>query len=383
MLFKEIPGNSLVKSQLRSAVKNNRISHAQLFSGNSGSAKLALAFAYARYINCDNKSDEDSCSKCSSCLKYNYLSHPDLHLIFPVVKSGVAKISVSDNFISLWRDFILKNMYGSLESWIDVLAAENKTAEKGSIYKDEAITIRKKLALKNFEATYRVVLIWMPEQMNKEASNKLLKLFEEPPSGTIFLLVSENPNILLPTITSRLQTIKVNSFSADDLIPLLKNHNLSDERIRELRKLTNGDLGKIIKLIEDGVEEGNLFDDFSSWMRLTYKTDVANISKWVDSISARGRKHQKLFLLYAIKTIRECLIFNFANKELLKINKKEHDFISKFAFFIHEDNIVIIVEKLENAIKAISRNANAKILFFELSLQIVKLLKVKRKCVIK
>ena len=191
MLFKEIPGNNKIKMQLVAAVKKNRISHAQLFSGNSGSAKLALAFAYARYINCNNKSHEDSCGRCSSCLKYNSLSHPDLLLIFPVLKAGVTKTAVSDNFVGLWRDFILKNMYGSLSGWIDILGSEYKTAEKGSIYKDEAISIRKKLALKNFEAKYRVVLIWMPEQMNIEASNKLLKLFEEPPNGTIFLLVSE------------------------------------------------------------------------------------------------------------------------------------------------------------------------------------------------
>ena len=383
MLFKEIPGNILVKKQLVGAVKNNRISHAQLFSGNSGSAKLALAFAYARYLNCDNKSDEDSCGKCPSCLKHNTLSHPDLHLIFPVLKVGGAKVAVSDNFVNVWRDFILKNIYGSLNNWIDTFGTENKTGEKGSIYKDEAISIHKKLALKNFEAPYRVVLIWMPEQMNAETSNKLLKLFEEPPIGTVFLLVSENPNVLLPTIDSRLQKIKTSDFSTEDMIEVFKNDNLSIERIKQLRNLTDADLGKMIELLEEDDEGIDLFDDFLSWMRLTYKMDVANIAKWVDSISTMGRKHQKLFLSYAIKMIRECLVFNFASGALLKMNKKESAFISKFAPFIHEDNSVIIIEKLEKAIKSINRNANAKILLFELSLQIIKLLKVKRKFAIK
>ena len=244
MLFKEIPGNNAVKKQLLSSVKNNRISHAQLFSGNSGSAKLALAFAYARYLNCDNKSDQDSCGKCPSCLKYNTLSHPDLHLIFPVLKLGQANVAVSDNFVNVWRDFILKNSYGSLNSWIDSFGIENKTGEKGSIYKDEANSIHKKLALKNFEAPYRVVLIWMPEQMNTEASNKLLKLFEEPPFGTVFLLVSENPNILLPTIISRLQKIHIFDFSTEDMTEFFKKDNLSVERIKQLRNLTDSDLGK-------------------------------------------------------------------------------------------------------------------------------------------
>ena len=379
MLFKEIPGNNAVKKQLLSSVKNNRISHAQLFSGNSGSAKLALAFAYARYLNCDNKSDQDSCGKCPSCLKYNTLSHPDLHLIFPVLKLGQANVAVSDNFVNVWRDFILKNSYGSLNSWIDSFGIENKTGEKGSIYKDEANSIHKKLALKNFEAPYRVVLIWMPEQMNTEASNKLLKLFEEPPFGTVFLLVSEKPNILLPTIVSRLQKIHIFDFSTEDMMEFFKKDNLSIERIKQLRNLTDADLGKMIQLVEEDIQAIDLFDDFSSWMRLTYKTDVVNISKWVDSISSMGRKHQKLFLSYAIKMIRECLIFNFANKALLKTNEKESDFISKFAPFIHEDNSIIIIEELEKAVKAINRNANAKMLLFELSLQMIKFLKVKRK----
>ena len=379
MLFKEIPGNNAVKKQLLSSVKNNRISHAQLFSGNSGSAKLALAFAYARYLNCDNKSDQDSCGKCPSCLKYNTLSHPDLHLIFPVLKLGQANVAVSDNFVNVWRDFILKNSYGSLNSWIDSFGIENKTGEKGSIYKDEANSIHKKLALKNFEAPYRVVLIWMPEQMNTEASNKLLKLFEEPPFGTVFLLVSEKPNILLPTIVSRLQKIHIFDFSTEDMMEFFKKDNLSIERIKQLRNLTDADLGKMIQLVEEDIQAIDLFDDFSSWMRLAYKTDVVNISKWVDSISTMGRKHQKLFLSYAIKMIRECLIFNFANKALLKTNEKESDSISKFAPFIHEDNSIIIIEELEKAVKAINRNANAKMLLFELSLQMIKFLKVKRK----
>jgi DNA polymerase-3 subunit delta' len=379
MLFKEIPGNTSVKKQLISAIKNNRISHAQLFSGNSGSAKLALAFAYARYLNCDNKSEEDSCGKCSSCLKYNTLSHPDLHLIFPVLKVSGAKVAVSDNFATSWCNFILKNPYGSLNSWIDTFSTENKTGQKGAIYKDEAISIHKKLALKNFEAPYRVVLIWIPEQMNKETSNKLLKIFEEPPQGTVFLLVSENPNILLPTIISRLQKIQINDFSIDDIIVFFKKYNLTTERVKQLRSLTGADLGKMIKLLEEDDEDVDLFDSFSSWMRFIYKIDVANISKWVDTISSKGRKNQNLFLSYAIKMIRECLIFNFANKSLLKTNEKESFFISKFASFIHEDNTLIIIEELEKAIKGINRNANAKILLFELSLQIIKLLKVKRK----
>ena len=218
MLFKEIPGNIAVKKQLINIVKNNRISHAYLFYGKSGNAKLALAFAFARYLNCENKQEEDSCQKCQSCVKYKTLSHPDLHLTFPVLKIDGAKSVFSDKFVFRWRDFILKNTYGSLNNWIDTFGKENKKGETGSIYKDEAILIHKKIELKNFEALYRVFLIWMPEQMNIETSNKLLKILEEPPTKTLFLLISEEPRSLLPTITSRLQTIKTHNFTVDDII---------------------------------------------------------------------------------------------------------------------------------------------------------------------
>ena len=213
MFFKKIPGNNKTKKELILGVKTNRISHAQLFSGNSGSGKLALAFAYARYLNCMNKLDEDSCGKCSSCFKYNSLTHPDLHLIFPVLKIGGAKTAISDHFINTWREFVLKNVYGSLNDWIDTFGAENKTGESGLIYKDEAISLHKKLSLKNFEGAYRIILVWMPEQMDIKTSNKLLKLLEEPPNRTIFLVVSEKPDILLPTIVSRLQKTHIQDLS--------------------------------------------------------------------------------------------------------------------------------------------------------------------------
>ncbi len=377
MLFKEIPGNKIVKERLIATVNKNRVSHAQIFSGRSGSAKLALALAYARYLNCDKKLKTDSCGKCSSCLKYNTLSHPDLHLVFPVLKTSGSKTAISDNFVGLWRDFILNNVYGSLNDWIDLLGKDNKIAERVEIYKDDAISIYKKLSLKNFEAGYRVILIWMPEQMNTAASNKVLKILEEPPKKTMFLLVSENPNRLLPTINSRLQKTDINDFSIQDLMLVFKD-KINKEEIQRIRDITNADLGKMIQLIE-GREGADIFNNFSSWMRLVYKVDILNITKWVDAISSLGRKYQKMFLSYSINMIRECLIFNFANKSLLKTQKTERVFISKFSLFIHEDNSVMIVEELEKSIKEINRNANAKILFFELSLQMVRLLKVKRK----
>ena len=383
MLFKEIIGNNSVKKQLIEAVRNNRISHAQLFLGKSGSAKLTLALAYAQFLNCENRTTVDSCGICSSCLKFNNLSHPDLHLVIPVLKTKEVQKPVSDHFIGKWRDFITNNYYGSLNGWIDSFETENKTGQQGIIYKDEANNIHKKLSLKNYEAEYRVVLIWMPERMNLEVSNKLLKLFEEPPKGTIFLLITENTNQLLPTIISRLQSIKIADFTAEDIVNHFGEQALSLEKAKQLRNLTNADLGKITLILEDKEGELDLFSDFSVWMRLTYKMDVQGISKWVDNLSLKGRKQQNLFLSYAIKMVRECLIYNFASDTLLKTNENEFAFLTKFSPFIHEENSVMITEKLEESIKAINRNANAKILFFELSLQMVKFLRLKRKFAIK
>jgi len=383
MLFKEIIGNNSLKKQLIEAVRNNRISHAQLFSGKSGSAKLALALAYAQFLNCENRSAVDSCGICSSCLKFNNLSHPDLHLVIPVLKTKEVQKPVSDHFIGQWRNFIINNYYGSLNGWIDSFGTENKSGQQGAIYKDEANNIHKKLSLKNYEAEYRVVLIWMPERMNLEVSNKLLKLFEEPPKGTIFLLVTENATRLLPTIISRLQTIKIADFTSEDIVNHFGDKVLSLEKAKQLRNLTNADLGKITQILEDKEGELDLFTDFSVWMRLTYKMDVQGISKWVDNLSLKGRKQQNLFLSYAIKMVRECLIYNFASNTLLKTNENEFAFLTKFSPFIHEENSVMITEKLEESIRAINRNANAKILFFELSLQMVKFLRLKRKFAIK
>ena len=381
MLFKDIIGNNAVKKQLTEAVKNNRISHAQLFFGKSGSAKLALALAYSQYLNCENKIENDSCGRCSSCLKFSNLSHPDLHLIFPILKVNGVKTPTSDSFVNNWRELILSNQYVSINDWIDSFGADNKTGKQGSIYIDEAASIQRKLSLKNYEAEYRVVLIWMPERMNLTVANKLLKLLEEPPKGTIFILVSEDANNLLPTIISRLQTLKIPDFNTEDIAHYFGGITL--EKAKQLKNITDADLGKMIKIQQDSEGILYLFEEFSAWMRLAYKMDVGGISQWVDKISTMGRKHQKLFLSYAIKMIRECLILNFANSSLLKTNEKEHTFISKFSPYIHEENSVMIVQVFEESIKSINRNANAKILFFELSLKMVKFLKVKRKFALK
>jgi DNA polymerase-3 subunit delta' len=379
MLFKEIQGNNIIKKQLIDSVFNDRVSHSQLLNGKCGSAKLQLAIAYAQYLNCSSRLEEDSCGTCSSCTKYESLTHPDLHLIFPVIKSNSSKVSISDNFVDLWRDYILDNPYGSLNGWIDLLSTQTNKLATGGIYKEEANVLHKKLAFKNYEAQYRVIIIWMPEKMNLESSNSLLKLLEEPPKGTVFLLISENIDLLIATIKSRLQIIQVNDFTLEDMINYFPYKGKSE--ILKLKKITNSSLGQMITYFQNDIEDDNFLENFTLWMRYVYKVDIINISNWVDEMSQTGKVKQRLFLIYATKMIRECLIINFSSNTLSRVNEEEYKFVTKFASFINEENSISIFETLELTIKSIDRNANPKILFFELSLKMIKFLKVKSKFV--
>lgn len=379
MYFKDIPGLEETKNKLRKSIVGNKAAHAQLFYGNEGCAKLPLAIAYARYLNCEKRKSTDSCGLCTSCLKYDKLSHPDLHFVFPTVKKSSTKISISDNGVVRWIEEVLANPYITIEEWIETYGLENKTGKKGMIYKDEAISIIEKTRLKNYESKYRVFLVWMPELMNLEASNKLLKIIEEPPSGTVFLFVSTLEEKVIATVSSRLQKTKIRNFSLDEIKWFFKDYENKDQNINYLANLTRGNIGKIKKIINDKTDHLDFFDSFSSWMRLAYKTNVLGLTNWVNSIAQTGRNNQKLFLEYAIKMIRECVIVNFTDPSLGRVSKKEKQFVLNFSAFVHEKNSITIFEELERAYKSIGRNANPKIIFFDLSLKIGKCLKVKRK----
>ncbi len=377
MLFAEIPGNKTIKKELINSVVKGRIAHAQLFLGSSGGVKLALAIAYAQYLNCEQKSEVDSCNTCHSCLMYNSLSHPDLHLIFPVLKINNIKNPISDNFISRWREIVLENPYLSLSTWYQFLGAENK---QGVIYKHEAEQLQKKVALKNYESDFRIVLVWLPEKMNLSCANKLLKLIEEPPKGTYFLMVSEDFEQLLPTITSRMQIVKTKKTTPEEIGEYLQNtQKITAEKSRAIAQIAAGNLSKAIQLSGEEIQEKPMLKDFQQWMQICYKANLVDLVSWTDNIAKIGRENQKEFLKYALRIIRECLILNTNNQSLLKAEKQEEEFISNFAPFIHGENSVSIFKKLEKSIGNIERNANPKILFYELSLQMMRLLKVKRK----
>ena len=379
MLFRNIIGQEAVKKRLIQSVMDNRVSHAQLFLGPEGSGKLALAIAYAQYISCLNKSNEDSCGVCSSCIKYNKLAHPDLHFVFPVNTSSLVEAGkdglICDFFLKFWRESILQNPYFNLNQWYENIGIENK---QGVISAKESNEIVKKLALKTYESEYKVMIIWMPEKMNGSASNKLLKILEEPPEKTLFILVSENQEFLLPTVLSRTQLVKIPKLSDLEITSaLVKEKQISQERAIDVAFLCEGNYNEAVKLFDENESEKLYSSKFIQWMRLSYTVKVLDIMDWVEGIAVLGREKQKGFLNYAIRMIRESMMLNYADKSMVKLNGEMLDFLSKFAPFIHGANCLQINDEFNKAIEHVERNANPKILFLDLSFKLMKLLKVK------
>lgn len=374
MLFKEIIGQGNIKKKLIQTVKENRISHAQLFFGTEGIGKLALAIAYAQYISCENKGENDSCGVCISCVKYNKLVHPDLHFVFPVTKASNNQNPVSDNFINEWRKIILSNPYFTVNQWYDFIGAENA---QGSIYVHESEEIIKKLMLKTFESEYKIMIIWLPEKMNISASNKLLKIIEEPPPKTLFILVSENIDLIIQTIQSRTQLIKIPKIDDNSLLnAIIEKYNLDNEQAIDIIKLADGNYVKALNIIYSTDEYTYNYNAFTKMMRLAYSNNIIELISWIDTISSIGREKQKTFIEYSIRMVRENYLLNNNITELGSMIKQEHEFSQKFNRYINQNNIFAISDELNNASFHIERNGNPKIIFSDLTLKLSRLLKM-------
>jgi DNA polymerase III subunit delta' len=374
MRFSDIPGNQSVKQHLISSVQSGRVSHAQLFLGDDGSAALPLAWAYVQYLACQNKKAEDACGACPSCLKYNKLAHPDLHWVFPVT-TGKTAHPVSDHFIAEFREAVLENPYFSETQWYTHLGVENK---QGFVSVTEATELTKKMALKSYEGGYKVVIIWHAEKMHTATANKLLKLLEEPPLKTLFILIAPQKEQLLTTILSRVQATQVNTLSDEDMQAFLINEKKADVGAAyQATHLAEGNINEAIRLFEgDETLEENT-ELFQNWMRLCYQADILGVTNWIDKAAKIGREGQKSFLQYALHMVRESLVHNFASNDLQRLRGEEQDFANKFSPFIHENNAVELMKELEQAHQHIGRNASAKILFMDLSLKVVLLLRLK------
>lgn len=372
MLFKEIIGQQAVKERLVRSFKEGRISHAQLFLGPEGSGGLPMAVAYAQFISCTNKTEDDSCGACSSCVKYNKLIHPDLHFVYPVALS--ASVKTSADVAVNWREAFLDNPYITLFNWFESLSAENKQAVIGT---EESGEILRKLSLTTYEAEYKIMVIWQAEKMNPSAANKLLKILEEPPDKTLFLLVCENEDQLLRTIVSRTQLIKINKISDQDLMEaLISIHGQTAEAAEKISHLADGSYSEAIMLMSENENAGQNLASFQKLMRASLKFDPKAVISWIDEIGSAGRERQKNFLNYALHIMRESAMMNYGDSELVKLGEDEKEFVKKFSPFIHGANIERFIEELNKAHLHMERNASAKILFMDLAFKFNELLKV-------
>lgn len=372
MLFREIAGQEDVKRRLIQSVTDDRISHAQLFLGPEGSGNLALAVAYAQYINCTNRTETDSCGTCPSCVKFEKLIHPDLHFVFPVASSTI-KEPVSDDFIRQWREMLLSNFYFNSNQWYVTIGLENK---QGLINNRESYEILRKLNLKSFEADYKVLIMWLPEKMNVIASNKLLKIIEEPPAKTLFLLVPENSGMMLATILSRTQLIKIPKINDHPLLEyILANYDYPEQQVKDAVRISNGNMNVALRVLQSDEENVENFELFAALMRTCYKKDVITLLEWCDKICSFGRERQKSFLGYSIRMLRENYMINQGVQELAMLTERENEFSIRFYPFINDRNVQLIFEEMSKAMFHVESNGNDKIIFSDMALKLIKLIR--------
>ncbi|GAB1453497.1 DNA polymerase III subunit delta [Draconibacterium sp.] len=373
MYFKNVVGQEGLKKRLIQSVQNERISHAQLFSGPEGTGKVAMAIAYAQYISCRNRTETDSCGVCPSCHKYNKLAHPDLHFVFPIFNSPKTKNPVSDDFIGQWREMVLNDPYFDLGNWLSFIEAENA---QGLIYERESDSIFKKLNLKSFESEFKVMIIWLPEKMHVACANKLLKLIEEPPNKTLFILITEDEEAVISTIRSRAQLIKFPFIDKDSMKDaLLEMEGIDRDLIPDAVHLANGNFTKAKLFINPSDDELFYFQKFQDMMRQAYKREVLEQIQWANEMAGIGRDKQKAFFAFALRMIREYFVMNMKQSEMVYLNQKEKAWGKQFAPFINERNIVPFFNEFEKGITHISWNGNPRIIFLDTALRMVRLIK--------
>ncbi|GAC1303503.1 MAG: DNA polymerase III subunit delta [Mucilaginibacter sp.] len=367
MQFKEIVGQDAIKQRLINSVNENRVSHAQLFLGPGGSGGLPLAVAYAQYLSCEDKQPDDSCGVCSSCRKYQKLMHPDLHFSYPFFAKH--KDDTAITFIEQWREAFLTNPYLSLDTWREYLDAENKQA---NINIAECHQIIKKLSFKPFESAYKILILWLPEYLDKEG-NALLKIIEEPQPNTLFLLVAQNQDQILNTILSRTQLIKIPQLSYNDIkTHLVNQHNQTEEAAAEIAYLCNGNLSEALTMLQ---EDNNGYHGlFVNWLRLCFANKGLEVMAFVEQASKMGRENQKNFLRYGINFIRECCLLLSGGGSLVHLPAQELETAQKMTNVMDISMAQGIITELEKAHYHVERNANPKILFLDVSLQIIKIL---------
>ena len=377
MYFKDIIGQQDVIERLVKDAQAGTVPHALLFCGPEGVGKLQTAIAFARYLLCRDKGNgADSCGKCPSCVKMDKLVHPDLHFVFPVINKSKSseRSTVSDDEIKTWRETVLEQQYFGFEEWLSAIDADNKQA---SIFVTESEQILSKLSLKSVEGGYKIMIIWHAEKMNQQCANSLLKLLEEPPAGTIFILTTDTPEMMLETILSRTQRIDFRRIPEQVIAERLQGpgYQIDSETAQRISHLSGGSWLKAISTLRINTESEEFFDYFTGLMRLAYGRKLKELKLWADNVAGGGREWQKRFLAYCQRMIRENFMCNFHNPELNYMTEREQQFSVRFSPYVNENNIIGLMETLSDAQRDIEQNVNSKMVFFDLSLKTIMLMK--------
>ena len=368
VFFKDIIGQRTVIEQLKRSVDENRLAHALLITGPRGNGKLAIAIALANYLLC-HKGGGDSCGECPTCAKLKKYIHSDLHFVFPVKSKKSGEKPVSDDYITEWRELLSKGAYFGYDDWLAKLDIDN---QQPMIYERESNEILHKLSMQSREGGWKVVIMWLPEKMKEEGSNKLLKIIEEPPKDTLFLLVSEEPDKIIPTILSRTQRVEVPRIAVADVENALQRvYGLAIDEAKAIASQSAGNWEKAEEMLSLSEEKSRYLELFMQLMRVAYARNIREMKAWSEQVAALGRERQKRLLEYCQRMIRENFIMNFKDDSIVYMSQAERNFSVRFSPFVNERNIFGIMEELSEAQRHIEQNVNAKMVFFDMSLRMI------------
>lgn len=373
MKMDEVIGQEGVKSLLLRQIEENRVPHAQLFCGPAGSGKLPMALAFAQTLLCQQRQGLEPCGHCNDCAMASHFAHPDLHFIFPIYKKSGNVKALTDTFLPEWRDLLSETVWIDREMWNDKLGIDN---QQPVIYESQSTEIIEKLSLVAQKAGgYKVVIVWQADKMNESCANKLLKTLEEPIGRTAFILVSDQPEKLLPTILSRVQHVDFPALRQEDIEQALTlQRGLTPEDARTIARSSNGNYTLALQQLMVDADAAMYFDMFVLLMRRCYMRDIRELSRWSETVSSWGRERQKHFLDYCQRLIRENFIYNFHQAELNYETRKESDFSRNFARFVNERNVIGIMDELSLAQRDIEANVNPNMVFFDFCLKMIVLL---------